>query len=248
MNSRMIIITGWAHTAEDLSPLCSLLSPKYDIQTISTGKLFSMADINSQSLPPVSHYAKALQGLISRSSEPSVIVAWSMGALIAMEAITSLSLQINKLIIVSGTARFCASEDYPRGVPESNLRAMTVNITKKTDETLASFFRDAMFPETNNRQIVEQKIQRAMPLTIDCLRDGLVYLRQADLHLELSKIRVPTLIIHGREDKIIPVSAGEFLASNISNSRLVVHNDTGHTLILDHPALIAEDILSFVEA
>ena len=240
--NRMIIVAGWAHTTEDMAPLCSLLSGKYDIQATSTASLYSTIDPSLDSLPPASQYARALYGLISKAGEPPVIVAWSMGALVAVETIVKLSPRVSRLIIVSGTARFCGSDDYPHGVPEQNLRAMAANLVKQPDEVLTAFFHDAIFPETDRGQKVEKKTRKALSLSIECLRDGLSYLRHTDLRRKLSEIQAPTLIIHGKQDKIIPVSAGEFLNSNIRNSRLVIHEDEGHTLILDHPALIAEDI------
>ena len=248
MSNRMIIVAGWAHTAEDLSPLCSLLSRKYDIQATSIARLFSTPDTGFQSLPVASQYAKALYGLISRSNEPPVLVAWSMGALVAIETIVKLSVKISRLVIVSGTPRFCAGDDYLHGLPEQNLRVMTANIMKRPDDVLTAFFHDTIFPETDNAQIVEKKTRRALSLSTDSLRDGLSYLRQTDLRRELPKLHIPTLIIHGRQDKIIPFSAGEFLKNNIADSNLEIHDNTGHALILDHPALIAEDISTFMEA
>lgn len=248
MSGRIIIIAGWAHAAEDLSALCSLLSAKYDVQATSTARLFSKVDPGLQSLPPASHYAKALSGIISRSKEPLTLVAWSMGAIVAIEAITKFSLKIRNLVLVNGTARFCAAADYPHGIPEKNLRAMTTGLTKRPDEILTSFFHDAIFPETDKTQIVEKKTRRALSQSIDCLRDGLVYLRRTDLRCELPKINTSTLIVHGNQDRIIPVSAGKFLHDNIADSHLVTHDNAGHTLMLDHPTMIAEDIRTFVEA
>jgi len=246
-SNRMIIIAGWAHTPEDLSPLCALLSPKYDIQVTSTAKLFSTTDPAFQSLPPASQYAKALYGLVSKHKEPQVIVAWSMGALVAIEAVSKLSPTISRLILISGTARFCADADYPHGISEQNIRAMSASLQKRPEEILSGFFRDSMFPETDATQKIERKTRKALSLTPACLNDGLTYLRKNDLRNVLPGIHVPTLVIHGAQDKIIPVSASEFLAKNIPSSRLIVHQDTGHTLILDRPALIAEDIRTFME-
>lgn len=246
-NGRLIIIAGWAHSAEDLSPLCSTLSSRFDVQATSAAKLYSTVDPALQSLPPVSQYAKALYAMLSKSKGPATILAWSMGSLIAIEAITKLEAKVSRLIIVSGTARFCTKDDYPHGVPEANLRAMTGNLANRPDEVLTTFFHDSMFPETDTGKLVEKKTRKALSLTVDCLQDGLVYLRKTDMRRELPRIQAPTLVVHGKQDKIIPASAGAFLAQNIPSAHLVIHENTGHTMILDRPGLIAEDIRSFVE-
>ena len=44
----------------------------------------------------------------------------------------------------------------------------------------------------------------------------------------LSKINVPTLVIHGDEDLVVPVENGRLLAAKIKNARIVVLPATGH--------------------
>jgi len=244
---KVLLIAGWAHTADDLLPLCSLLSRKYDIQATSTAKLFYTNEPSSHALPSASQYAKALYGLAEKTEESPIIVAWSMGALVAIEAVTKLKLSVSRLILVNGTARFCADKDYPHGLPEQNLRAMIAGLTRKPKELLTAFFSDAIFPETDRSHEIEKRTLTALSLPDEILKDGLSYLRHTDLRQALSKINIPTLIIHGRQDKIIPSSAGEFLNSYISDSHLVIHEKTGHSLILDQPTMIAEDIRTFME-
>lgn len=53
-------------------------------------------------------------------------------------------------------------------------------------------------------------------------------LRDEQLYADLPKIYVPTLIIHGIHDKVIPFSQAETLNEKISNSRLVPFQYSGH--------------------
>jgi len=244
---RMILVAGWAHSEDDLADLSSLLSPRFDIQATSTAALFSGPAASRQSPHPASTYATALRAMINKSKESATLVTWSMGALVALESISTPATGINRLIIISGTARFCSARDYQHGIPEQNLRAMTANLSGKPSETLKAFFNDAMFPAANTAQLAGKRASKAIQLGIDCLKDGLVYLRRTDLRRKLPEISVPTLILHGAQDRIIPASAAEFLHRNITSSRLTIHAGEGHTLILDHPALIAEDIRTFIE-
>lgn len=52
----------------------------------------------------------------------------------------------------------------------------------------------------------------------------------------LSSIRVPTLIIHGEYDRIIPMATAEMAAQAIPDSKLVVIPGAGHVPILTRPA------------
>ena len=53
----------------------------------------------------------------------------------------------------------------------------------------------------------------------------------------LQSISVPTLVIHGADDPLIPVAAGEDTAAQIPNAELKVISGMGHDL---PPALVPE--------
>ena len=48
-------------------------------------------------------------------------------------------------------------------------------------------------------------------------------------------LRVPTLIVWGREDKIVPVEVGEMYQKAIPDSRLEILNGCGHFPHLEKP-------------
>lgn len=53
---------------------------------------------------------------------------------------------------------------------------------------------------------------------------------------QLEKVTVPTLVIHSRNDSVHPLSEGQKLASNISNTDFVVLESNNHILLPDEPA------------
>lgn len=56
----------------------------------------------------------------------------------------------------------------------------------------------------------------------------IITLRDEKLHADLSKINVPTLIIHGVHDKVIPFAQARELNQKIKNSQLVPFQYSGH--------------------
>jgi pimeloyl-ACP methyl ester carboxylesterase len=54
------------------------------------------------------------------------------------------------------------------------------------------------------------------------------WLRREDLTSRLGEISVPTLVIHGEEDVIIPTAAAEEMAKGVQNDRLVRVANAGH--------------------
>lgn len=55
-------------------------------------------------------------------------------------------------------------------------------------------------------------------------------LASGDRTKALRRLRLPTLVIHGRVDPLVGLSGGEATAKAIVGSKLVVHNDMGHDL------------------
>jgi len=60
-------------------------------------------------------------------------------------------------------------------------------------------------------------------------------------------IRVPTLILWGAEDELLPVAQAQRLADDIDGARLVVFPDIGHSPHLEAPGLVLEHVLPFLE-
>lgn len=61
---------------------------------------------------------------------------------------------------------------------------------------------------------------------------------------DLSELRVPTLIVHGRRDHIVPYRLAEDMAAGIPNARLALV-DSGHIYPLTKSARFAEQVAGF---
>ena len=57
----------------------------------------------------------------------------------------------------------------------------------------------------------------------------------AEIWRHLGELRVPTTVMHGRHDTIVPLANGEYLASHIPGGRLMVFEESGHTPFLEEP-------------
>ncbi len=62
----------------------------------------------------------------------------------------------------------------------------------------------------------------------------------------LHEIKVPTLIIVGRDDKVTPVSESKLLNKLIPNSRLIIIEDAGHLVLYEKPSELNGIIEEFI--
>jgi 3-oxoadipate enol-lactonase len=61
----------------------------------------------------------------------------------------------------------------------------------------------------------------------------------------LSRIEAPTLVVHGRGDRLIPVGNAELIASQIPDVRLEILEGCGHVYPTEHPD-VDETVASFI--
>lgn len=71
-------------------------------------------------------------------------------------------------------------------------------------------------------------------------------LRDETLYADLSKIQVPTLIVHGVHDKVIPFAQAEELNQQIINSQLVPFYYSGHGLFWEEREKFNELLIDFI--
>jgi pimeloyl-ACP methyl ester carboxylesterase len=70
--------------------------------------------------------------------------------------------------------------------------------------------------------------------------------RQQATNERLAAIRVPTLILQGEQDRLVPAEHARRFAAAITGSKLVLWPDDGHLPMEEHPDRSAEAIASFL--
>ena len=63
----------------------------------------------------------------------------------------------------------------------------------------------------------------------------------------ITKVECPTLIIWGKEDKIIPLAHAEKFHRDIKNSRVIIYSPCGHMHMMELPERTATDVEKFFE-
>jgi len=73
----------------------------------------------------------------------------------------------------------------------------------------------------------------------------LIALRDTDLRADLAEITIPTLIMHGKKDKICSFDLAEQMKARILNSHLVVFENSGHSLFLEETQKFNSEMIKF---
>ena len=67
-----------------------------------------------------------------------------------------------------------------------------------------------------------------------------------DFRDRLPEIACPTLIVHGREDGLVPVADADEFARLIPKSRVLLLDETGHVPMMERPLTFNLELLSFL--
>jgi pimeloyl-ACP methyl ester carboxylesterase len=76
----------------------------------------------------------------------------------------------------------------------------------------------------------------------ECLKT----LRDSDLRADLKQITIPTLILHGKQDKICSYDLAEQMHTLVPKSRLVPFEKSGHALFIEELEKFNTELVSFV--
>ena len=105
---------------------------------------------------------------------------------------------------------------------------------------------------TANPELVAQVQEIMTHMSLAGMVGSLTGMRdRPDAHPDLAKISVPVLVIHGRDDQIIPVAEAEQMAATSPQVKLAVIQNAGHLLNMEQPAafnLAVMDWISFVRS
>jgi non-heme chloroperoxidase len=79
--------------------------------------------------------------------------------------------------------------------------------------------------------------------------DGIVAFSQTDFTPDLQKITVPTLVMHGDDDQIVPYAdAGPLSAKLLKNGTLKTYKGFPHGMLTTHAETINADMLAFFKS
>ncbi len=183
----------------------------------------------------------------SFTTDPDIVIGWSLGGLLAMQAIVEGRLKPSALVLISSTARFCNDDAYSCGVPRAALRSMMTGLRRNRAATLSAFYRDATAPEAMDGLDLQARLVQSGEFTDTELLDGLKKLDEIDIRPNLGAIALPVLILHGAHDHIIPREAADYLCNNLDRAEMHIHDTAGHELISRQSNWLHERIARFAE-
>ena len=179
----------------------------------------------------------------------ATLVGHSMGAQEVVRYLTRYDgARVARVVMVAPALPYPARmSDNPDGYadPEQSA-AMRAAIVADFAGFLAQAAPPAFGPETSPAQL-EQAIRMMLRTSVLAAVETNAALTGADLRAELPNVKVPTLVLHGDADQLVPIEAtSRRVLQLVPGSRLEVYAGGRHPMLTSHAARIAADVASFV--
>ncbi|HEY4366158.1 MAG TPA: alpha/beta hydrolase [Steroidobacteraceae bacterium] len=145
------------------------------------------------------------------------------------------------------------SETNPGGLPKEVFDGLQVALAANR----AQFYRDlpaGPFYGFNrpgakvSEGVIQNWWRQGMMGGIKAHYDGIVAFSQTDFTADLKKITVPTLVMHGDDDQIVPYAdAGPLTAKLVKNATLKTYKGFPHGMCTTEADTINKDLLAFIK-
>ena len=174
---------------------------------------------------------------------------WSLGGLIALQAAAMQPAHIPALAMVCATPKFVVAADWPQGMPAEVFLGFAGGLRADWQGTIDRFIALEAFGSEHMRE--ELRMLRDAVLAHGepsprVLAEGLQVLQAGDLRAALPALRVPSLWIGGRRDRLVNPSAMQAAAAAAPRARFVQIEHAGHAPFLTHADEVADALLGFL--
>lgn len=161
------------------------------------------------------------------------------------------SQRVSKVVLVSSVVPYLLKTELnPQGVDQQVLEDMMDHLREDRPRFLASFAKMFYGVSLVSSPVSEEMLEWtcfmaywASPrATIECVKA----FGHTDFHGDLEAFDIPTLVIHGGSDKIVPVSIGAEAARAIPGAEFREYEGAPHGLFITHKEQLNEDLADFL--
>ena len=160
--------------------------------------------------------------------------------------------RVAKVVLVGSVTPLMLKNANPGGLPLETFDEIRAGVTADRSQ----FFKDLTTPfyganrpgakvsQGTRDSFWFQGMQGGLKNELDCIKA----FSETDFTEDLEKFDVPTLIIHGDDDQIVPISASAHASLKlIKNSTLKVYPGGPHGLAVTHKDKLSADLLAFIK-
>lgn len=177
----------------------------------------------------------------------AAVVGISMGGFIALELALRHPEMVTKLVL---TATSAGGRTHVPASRRTQLLLVAPRFQRDPGKIAKQVYAQIMAPGYCASHPAEwdeiAAIARYRPQPRPAYRRQLQACLHHDVAARLGSIQIPTLVVHGEVDPLVPFANGRYLAEHIPGARLIAYPDAGHIPIVERAADYNRDVLAFL--
>ena len=177
------------------------------------------------------------------------LVGFSMGGSISIRYMSRhQGARIKKLALLGAASPcFTKREDFPYGIDKSAVDDL-IRQTYKDRPSMLRNFSEIFFaaPEKLSAEFKIWNLSLGLAASAHATIQCAIELRDADLRKDLASIHVPTLILHGADDRICLFDLAKVMHESIKGSQLVQIEKAGHGFYFEERERINSELIKFI--
>ncbi len=150
-----------------------------------------------------------------------ILLGWSLGGLLAINIANKIKL--SHLVLLASSPKFVTTDNWNYGIDADNFHQFSATLSLNLSKGLKRF---VSLQSENKAQLksLNQSID-TFPATATGLKQGLDILLNSDLRQQFKQLKIPTQIILGKQDTLIPINIAKWYKQQNTS---VIILETGH--------------------
>jgi pimeloyl-ACP methyl ester carboxylesterase len=176
-----------------------------------------------------------------------VLGGMSMGGFMALPLALRHPERLDGLILISSKAEAYSAAD----LADIDAHLDQLDRDGEVTEELAAWERDLVMGETTRRErpeLVRYWMDRWKTRPAGAVAGEFrSWMHKPDMTPRLAEIELPTLVVHGTEDAVLPIETGRAMADALPNARFVAIERAGHTSTVEQPEAVSAAMREFLD-
>jgi pimeloyl-ACP methyl ester carboxylesterase len=252
----VVLIHGWPLTSDTFDDAALALAEKGFRAIAHDRRGFGRSD-QPWSAYDYDSFADDVAAVLDHAKvdQPIALAGFSMGGgEVARFLSRHKALPVSHAILIGSVVPYLLkAADHPDGVPKDVFDGIIATIRVDRADFFRGFFKDffgaSFLAKSVSEAVLDDAWRQAMNAglrpTVACVRA----FSETDFRPDLTAFTMPTLIIHGVEDRTVPIAlTAREVAKAVPGAKLIEYEDAAHGLFASHKDRLIGDLLDFLTA
>jgi pimeloyl-ACP methyl ester carboxylesterase len=182
----------------------------------------------------------------STTTRPVIFIGISKTGNLGVHFATAYPHLVEKLITVGAAPTLPWAPDFPGQIDREFWAQRRALLEAGEYQRVFELHNPRVFSEPGCRNLIEVRLRLGRATPRDVFHNQFYPEPAEEIRHLLPDVRIPTLILHGEDDRLFPVEAGRYMAERIPGAQFYGFKGRGHLLVATATAEFAQVVKNFV--